>query len=94
MIRNFGISFGEIIPGVIWLELGVWLLTWVWLVKSKNWRVGLIVLGGGLNLWERYRWGFVVDYWRIPLTNIYNNINDWLIFIGVILYLWQILRKK
>jgi len=94
MIRNFGISFGKMLPGVSWWELGVWLLTWVWFLKSKNWRIGLIVLGGGLNLWERYKWGFVVDYWRIPFTNIYNNVNDWLIFIGVGLYLWQQLKKK
>lgn len=94
MIRNFGISFGKLLPGLIWWETGVWLATWFWLLKSKNWRVGLIVLGGGLNLWQRYRLGFVVDYWRIFGTNLYNNINDWLIFVGAGLYLWQQLKKK
>jgi lipoprotein signal peptidase len=94
MIRNFGISFGKILSGVEWWQLGVWILTILWLVKSKNWRIGLIVLGGGLNLWERWRWGFVIDYWRIPFTNIYNNVNDWLIFIGVVLLIWQLIRQK
>jgi lipoprotein signal peptidase len=94
MIKNFGMSFGRNLPALIWWEGGVWLLTWIWFLRSKNWRVGLIVLGGGLNLWERYKWGFVVDYWRIPFTGIYNNINDWFIFLGVVLYLWQQLKKK
>lgn len=53
-----------------------------------------MVLGGGLNLWERWQWGYVTDYWRIPFTPVYNNVNDWLIFIGVVLYIWQQIRKK
>lgn len=94
MIKNYGISFGQIIPGMLWLQGGVWLMTCWWLLKSKNWRVGLIVVGGGLNLWQRIQWGYVVDYWRIPMTDVYNNINDWLIFGGVVLYLWQKIAKK
>jgi lipoprotein signal peptidase len=94
MIKNFGMSFGKMLPGLIWFESGIWAVTVVWLLKSKNWRVGLMVVGGGLNLWERFKWGFVVDYWRIPFTNIYNNVNDWLIFIGAGLYIWQQWKKK
>jgi lipoprotein signal peptidase len=94
MIKNFGMSLGKMLPGLIWYETGVWIMAVVWFLKSKNWRVGLVVLGGGLNLWERFRVGFVTDYWRIPYTNIYNNVNDWLIFIGAALYLWQQLKKK
>lgn len=94
MVRNYGISFGGRLPGVEILTgivLGgvIW---WGW--KSKNWRLIPIIIGGGLNWGERLAKGYVTDYWRIPGTNIYNNINDWLITIGVGLCLWQFLTKK
>jgi len=60
-----------------------------WL-KERDWGFGLIFLGGMLNWTERLVNGFVVDYWQIPLTNIYNNINDYLIFIGSV---WLIIKK-
>ncbi len=94
MVKNFGVSFGQQIPSLLLLTTLIWFLTLGWLIKSKNWRVGLIVLGGGLNLWQRWQLGYVIDYWKIPMTNIYNNINDWLIFAGVILYIWQQIRQK
>lgn len=94
MIKNFGMSLGVVLPGMWLIQTGVWLGCCWWWLKSKNWRVGLIVLGGGLNLYQRWRWGYVIDNWRIPLTNVYNNVNDWLIFVGIVLYLWQKIRKK
>lgn len=94
MIRNPGISLDGL-PGVVWISTGVWLVTVIWFLKTKNWRVGLIMLGGGLNLWQRWQWGYVIDYWKLPFLNLYNNINDWLIFIGgVVLYICQQVRKK
>ena len=94
MIRNPGISFGQVLPGVVWISTGVWLVTVIWFLRTKNWRVGLIMLGGGLNLWQRWQWGYVIDYWKLPFLNLYNNVNDWLIFIGVVLYICQQVRKK
>jgi len=46
-------------------------------------------LGGILNLVERVVFGGVNDYWKIPFTNIYNNINDYLILIGGIIVVWK-----
>ena len=74
---------------IIAVMLGV--LVWWW-YKEKDWRLLLVILGGALNLGERLVRGYVTDYWIIPGTNIYNNLNDWLIFIGVILYLWKKLK--
>ena len=54
----------------------------------------LIVIGGGLNTYERVRFGQVHDYWNFLGTGIYNNINDWLIGIGLILFLISIWKKK
>jgi len=94
MVKNYGVSFGyefngmEVVVGLLLAAVG-----W-WYIKSKNWRLLFILAGGGLNWWQRLRWGYVKDYWRIPGTSIYNNVNDWLIAVGVILCLWQILKKK
>jgi lipoprotein signal peptidase len=54
----------------------------------------LILLGGGLNLFERLVYGYVNDYWNFLGTGIYNNINDWLISIGIILFIWVTIKQK
>lgn len=93
MIQNSGISFGWQIPairliGVLLLLTLIW-----WVLKSKEWRWWLIIIGGALNLGERFRFGYVTDYWKIPVVPIYNNINDWLIFVGAILLIWKYYTK-
>jgi len=55
--------------------------------KNRGWL--LIILGGILNLVERVVFGGFNDYWKIPFTNIYNNINDYLILIGGIIVVWK-----
>ena len=67
------------------------ILFFIW-KKDRNWGWLLIILGGLLNLGERLIFGTVNDYWLIPFTNIYNNINDYLIFIGGIIVLWKKLK--
>ena len=75
-----------IISGVLLVVL------WWWWNKERDWRLLLIIVGGSLNFIERLIFGYVRDYWQIPGTNVYNNINDWIIFIGVGLYLWKKLK--
>ena len=95
MIINQGISFGLNFPCLelvsVLLMLG---LTVLWWKDKKAWGILLIVLGGGLNLMERYLYGGVRDYWKIPFTSIYNNINDYLIVIGVIQLFWILWKKR
>ena len=54
----------------------------------------LIIIGGGRSLWERWKWGYVNDYWNFLGTGIYNNLNDWLISLGLLIYLGAIWKKK
>jgi len=93
MIENRGISFGIPIPAIEILS-GILLLTLIyWAIKTKEWPWWFIVIGGGLNLCERIRFGHVNDYWKIPMIPLYNNLNDWLIFVGVILLIWKFYSK-
>ena len=92
VIRNNGISLGIWFPGVTIASGLLLLFLAYWWYKERDWRLLLIILGGLLNFSERLIFGSVSDYWRILGTGIYNNVNDWLIFGGVVLYLWKKLR--
>jgi lipoprotein signal peptidase len=89
VIFNYGISFGSVLPGILVVSTAVWLVLAFLTFKEKSWMLGLAVLGGGLNLVERLMRGYVSDYWKIPFIPLYNNLNDWLIFIGVVMYIWK-----
>ena len=95
VLVNKGISFGLEFPG---LELisGFFLLVLmiIWWREKRAWGIILVVLGGGLNLIERFSFGGVRDYWQIPFTSIYNNINDYLIIIGMVQLIWYFIWKK
>jgi len=91
---NRGVSFGLNVPGVEVVVLIVWLgLVYVF-YKERSWALLLIIIGGGWNLGERLLTGGVMDYWRIPGTFVYNNLADWLIFAGVVWYIWQKIIKR
>ena len=94
MIKNFGVSLGLTFPGVCLINgLVIGMLFWWW-KKNRLWGLLIIIAGGSLNLMERCVRGYVVDYWRIPGTNVYNNLNDWLIFGGAMIFIWQYLKVK
>ena len=89
LIKNYGISFGREFPGILLLSAVIWLWL-VWLAwKEKKISLWMAAMGGGLNLGERLVNGYVVDYWKIPGIPLYNNLNDWLLFLGLTWYLWQ-----
>jgi len=91
-MRNNGASFGIDFWGLNLLSLVILIILFFIWRKDKNIGWLVIILGGILNLGERIFFGFVTDYWRIPFTDIYNNINDYLIFIGGIMVIWKKLR--
>ncbi|MBP9818237.1 signal peptidase II [Candidatus Shapirobacteria bacterium] len=93
-MNNFGISFGWYLPWVMLINSIVLLALIWWWWKNRIWGIMLIILGGGLNLVDRFRFGYVRDYWQIPGTLIYNNFNDWLIFAGVVIVIWKLWRKR
>jgi lipoprotein signal peptidase len=95
MIINEGASFGLSFP-FLKLVSGLFLvlLFIIWCRDKKAWGILLMVLGGGLNLIERVRFGMVIDYWKIPTIPVYNNLNDYFIVSGVIQLIWYLLWKK
>lgn len=95
MIINNSASFGLSLPYLGWIQLFLLIILGiVWWQNKKAWGWLLMIIGGGLNLIERWRWGAVRDYWPLPLTSIYNNINDYLIAVGVIQLIGCFLWKK
>lgn len=88
VIKNYGISFG--IGGWVFILLSVIFLVILSLIWWNNNFLGisLIVIGGWINLFDRVVFGYVRDYWQ--LGSVYNNIADWIIQIGVIIFLLEI----
>lgn len=89
VIKNYGISFGQNVPGLAVVSGLVLMALIVVAIKERRVSLWLMVVGGGLNFAERLWWGYVRDYWKTPLVPLYNNINDWLIFGGGVWYLFQ-----
>lgn len=92
IIKNYGISFGVnggffIILNIIFLVI----LTKIWF-KNNLLSLGLMLVGGWINLIDRLIFGYVRDYWTLGW--VYNNLADWLIQIGVIIFLSELWIKK
>lgn len=92
IVRNYGVSFG--ISGWFFILLNivlVILLTKFW--WENNFKgIDLIVAGGFVNLVDRINFGYVRDYWQIGW--VYNNLADWIIQVGVIIFLSQLWIRK
>jgi len=92
IIKNVGVSFG--LTGQMWVGLSVILLLIIGIYwwKKDYWGISLVMVGGLINLADRIIWGYVRDYWRLGL--VYNNIADWIIQIGFIIFLLELWKKK
>ena len=55
--------------------------------EGKGMVVGSFRWGG--QLWGKDTYRRVVDYWLILGTKLYNNLNDYLIFVGLGLVVWK-----
>ncbi len=85
-------------PGLPWVIFAVaWFVEGYLLVHEKSTlgKLGLILIlvGGGMNLGERMRSGAVLDNLSL-LGIIYNNAADYLIVIGVMIYLFAFIGSK
>lgn len=94
IIKNYGVSFGQNFPGVLFVSGFLLVVLIVLAYREKKVSLWVAVIGGGLNLWERLTMGYVVDYWKIPGIPLYNNVNDWLIFGGIVWYLIETTTSK
>lgn len=63
-------------------------------IKYEKFSLMLVAVGGVVNFSDRIRFNYVRDYWNLSGTGIYNNINDWIIVFGVILFLLEYLWIK
>jgi len=92
LVKNNGVSFGYSGWLVSLLNIGALVyLFWFWW-RSNYVGINFVLIGGGVNMIDRMFLGYVRDYWWFG--PVYNNIADWLIGIGVIVFLWEIWRKK
>lgn len=95
MIINRGASLGLNFWGIEFVQILILIILGIlWRREKGAWGFGLMIIGGELNFIEKYQFGGVIDYWRIPLTPIYNNINDYLITAGVIQLIYYLIWKK
>jgi signal peptidase II len=95
IVKNYGISFG--INGSMFIFLSILFVLILSFIfnKTKSFGLGLMLAGGLINLIDRIVFGYVRDYWYLT-GQVYNNLADWLIGMGVLLcfieYLW--IKKK
>lgn len=94
---NKGISFG-LFPGVSGILVAFVLLGLVMYarkVKDVWGRVGviLIIIGGAGNLYSRLVYGGVVDNLNF-FGLFYNNVWDYLITVGIVIYIYSLWKTK
>ena len=92
VIKNYGISFG--ISGWFFIFLNVIFIIFLTKAWWKNdfFGINLVMVGGWINLIDRIFLGYVRDYWQLGW--VYNNVADWMIQLGVIIFLSQLWIKK
>lgn len=98
---NSGVSFNFFSDGHPQIvTIGLVLLIYILFVCfQKEWKrhpvaAGLFFGGAMANLFDRVFFNAVRDWMPLPLTQIHNNIADWALFLGIILLVSGIMRKR
>lgn len=55
--------------------------------------IAIMWIGAFSNLWDRVRWGYVVDWIQVPWWATFNLADVYLVC-GAILYLWNKIKKQ
>lgn len=84
---NRGVSFGLYFGGIEWIILATLVLILFFLIKRFSWGLYLVWCGGVINLVNRILVGHVFDYFNLGFVS--NNIADFMIFIGIMLFLFR-----
>ena len=84
---NRGVSFGLYFSGIEWIILATLVLILFFLIKRFSWGLYLVWCGGVINLVNRIVVGHVFDYFNLGFVS--NNIADFMIFIGIMLFLFR-----
>lgn len=98
---NKNIAFSLPVPAIILypiLAIVLFVLLWIWLKswvgdKKNIWPYSLIILGALSNIWDRLRYGGVVDYLNVPFFTVLN-ISDVYIFLGVLFLIIDQIKKQ
>ncbi len=94
-ILNSGVSFGlggetGVLPlvasGILLICLG-----WYWVHSGRSNALLLIMAGGVSNLLDRIWYGAVIDWMGIPGTELRNNCADYMIAVGVLWLVAQVI---
>jgi lipoprotein signal peptidase len=93
LMKNFGISLSWNWGDVLLLNIFFILILGWWYFRNNFWSLSFILIGGVVNLLDRLNFGYVRDYWELG-WGIVNNLSDWLIALGVLLFLIEILWKR
>lgn len=93
VIKNYGISFSINWINSLFLNIIFILIIGYLYCKKKSYSLILILIGGLVNMGDRLIFGFVRDYWNFGGILV-NNLNDWFIGIGVLLFLIEMIWKK
>ena len=101
-VRNYNIAFSLPIAGW-WLNIVVILIVLALIYNllyyaekndhAKSYLLFLIVLGAASNLFDRLKYGFVVDYFDLKYFTVFN-LADAMIVCSVIFLAWLMFRNK
>ncbi len=92
VLKNFGVSFGMEGWFLVGLSFVFILLLIVFWWKNNYFGINFVIVGGVINLIDRIIFGYVRDYWKLGW--VYNNLADWIIQIGIIIFLSELWMKK
>lgn len=92
IFENYGFSFSWNSSNIVILNIIFVLFLGFFFIRDKQWSLGLILIGGIINLIDRWGLGYVRDYWSFGI--VVNNLADWLIGIGVLLFLIGLWKRK
>jgi len=91
--ENRGISFGlvgELGEYLRYIVPAFFVFVGMWFWRAKGFRSVfwvLLLIGGIGNLIPRMFWGYVWDYIKLPVFNLWINLSDILIFVSTLSYI-------
>jgi lipoprotein signal peptidase len=92
LFENYGFSFSWESPNTLLVNIIFAIFLGYFYIKERKWSLGLLLIGGLINLIDRWGLGYVRDYWSFGI--IVNNLADWLIGIGILLFLVGLWKKN
>ena len=93
VVENRGISWGWGEGFAVWLAGGIWFILFLGAKRTESFGVKLMLLGGAVNLLDRLIFGTVRDYWQF-FGGVYNNVADFFIGFGLVIFAVELWKKK